>query len=397
MREDSRFVVDGNRIFKPLKKDKFKVRIDDRFKSALSDTKFNSLHEVKGKKSTSSSRNELGEYYRVDDDDLPSNNRKRDGKRIGSKAGAKDGKGSSAEERLDYLNKLARGDISGESSEEEAVASDEESECEEASDRAHEDSARRSSLQLEATLPEEQVPTGEATSRLAVMNCDWQNLRALDLMMVLQSFCPAGIAIRSVNVYPSDFGLKEMARENALGPQGIWNTSTRESEEEYASDDEEEEEDDDGDDEEELYDSLQVGEASADGEFARKGGEAAIGVVFHNELCNRGLAEPDSDDDDNEDGAAEGKSKGSKSAKKDPFDKQALRLYELSKLRYYFAVVECDTVATASILYDRMDGMEFEHSAMAFDLRFIPDDVRYASCSIRDFLHAFLNFYSRST
>lgn len=55
----------------------------------------------------------------------------------------------------------------------------------------------------------------------------------------------------------------------------------------------------------------------------------------------------------------------------------ALRKYELTKLRYYFAVAECDSVTTASALYDQLDGMEFEHSSMTFDLRFVPDELRY--------------------
>lgn len=62
----------------------------------------------------------------------------------------------------------------------------------------------------------------------------------------------------------------------------------------------------------------------------------------------------------------------------------ALRAYELSKLRYYFAVAVCDSARTAESLYQQLDGVEFEHSAMVFDLRFIPDDISFANRKIRD-------------
>ena len=49
---------------------------------------------------------------------------------------------------------------------------------------------------VEGALPEAaaEVPTGEATSRLAVVNLDWDNLRAQDIMAVAASFAPGGAA-----------------------------------------------------------------------------------------------------------------------------------------------------------------------------------------------------------
>jgi len=44
-------------------------------------------------------------------------------------------------------------------------------------------------------------------------------------------------------------------------------------------------------------------------------------------------------------------------------DQKRLRLYERSKLRYFFAIVECNDVSTASNLYAQCDGLEFELTA----------------------------------
>lgn len=45
--------------------------------------------------------------------------------------------------------------------------------------------------------------------------------------------------------------------------------------------------------------------------------------------------------------------------------------------RYYYAVVECDSSATADYLYQNFNGVEFERTSNKLDLRFIPDSMEF--------------------
>lgn len=161
--------------------------------------------------------------------------------------------------------------------------------------------------------PDEDVLECAPTKRIAVVDLDWENIRAVDILHIMRSFLPSTGKIERVVVYISDYGQKRIAEEEKRGPGALG-----------------------------LFD---------------KAGEKHL-----SEGVNRPMGdEIESISDDDE--------KSSSSDEGDDVDVEQLRVYEKSKLRYYYAAVECDSTESAAHLVQELDGKEFEKSHCIFDLR----------------------------
>ena len=150
----------------------------------------------------------------------------------------------------------------------------------------------------------EDVPLGDSTERIAIMNCNWDHVGASDIFILLQSFLDAtapGRKVKKVTVHKSDFGAERIEKEEMYGPmiEGM------------PSDNEED-------------DSLKTKAELAELEEKRN---------------------------------------------------IAVRNYERTKRRYFFAIAEFDSINTACIVYDELDGVCGGFVSEALDLRFVPDDT----------------------
>ncbi|EED92817.1 predicted protein [Thalassiosira pseudonana CCMP1335] len=269
------------------------------------------------------------------------------------------------ESRIAYVNALSRGEISGSSSDDD---SDKESDSDDENNKEDNDSDDSSTSvdvygkagvfdpsynQLpggtnEADASDDDLElTDDPTPYLCILNLDWSNIRAVDVYAMLHSFCPPG-TLKKVEIYPSDFGREQMAKERKEGPSGLWKKAkknkTESTGDESDSASEGEFSEDAGNDEEE--DIINMNEATAQ-------------LYSHFPPQSHVMKNSDRNGNDSDE---------------EGFDHEKLRAYEAGKLRYYFAIATFSSPSAAEGVYSNVDGMEMEHSAAEIDVRALPAD-----------------------
>ncbi|KAK0641362.1 hypothetical protein B0T16DRAFT_214007 [Cercophora newfieldiana] len=297
-----------------------KTKLDKRFSRVLSDPEFTATAKVDryGRKlKTDTKKKALERLYEVEDEEEEDSDA---GAEVEDAEVEDDDIVRRELEAAEKSYDPARG--GGFSSSESESESDSESEAEVEDDDEEEESRPGIRLRKDAKA----VETGEVTSRVAVVNIDWDHIKSVDLMALFSSFVPAGGRIEKVSIYPSEFGKERMQREELEGPpKEIFKKSK----------------DDDSDDD---------SEADSDSEDER-----------------------DSDYDSDEELKKELLQEGNDQ----DFDSDKLRTYQLDRLRYYYAVMVCSDSNTAYKIYEATDGSEYLSSSNFLDLRFIPDDVTF--------------------
>ncbi|GAA6061969.1 hypothetical protein JCM10212_005213 [Sporobolomyces blumeae] len=413
------------------KASKNKIVVDDRFKQLFEDQ--DASAGSKGKRKVDkygrplekeASVNELKRYYRMASPETEAMKKGEAGEEESDDEENEDEgdeEDESGDERGDAAPAksfvdLARGEVMLESSDEEdddddddqdeAAVTDAESDSSSAagtvslgpSSRRRRAPSRSPSIDLSETerplFPDEDDEDGELdsddegktanpTKRIAVVNMDWDNLRASDLYRVLASSLSAtatsvetapqpkasgsstkfdadgnevgpykpsaklSIApgrLLHLRIYPSSFGRERMEREAIEGPPvEVLRTKGAESD----------------DDEEDGVLRLGRKAKGKAKERRRRRGEEDEEDVTEQDLLDEQLQE-NSDD----------------------YDTEALRKYQLE--RYYYAVATFDRVSAAQHVVREIDGTEFERTANIFDLQFIPDETSFDEDPVHD-------------
>lgn len=169
-----------------------------------------------------------------------------------------------------------------------------------------------------------------SSKRLALMNYDWSKIKAGDLMIAFSSFLPEGGQLVRVRVFPSEFGKQRIAQEEAEGPGDIFKPQSAENQPEEGGEVQEKPKD-------------KQGKKQKKGETqAAETGKPTKGRTRETEVHDWVVS-------------AENPS---------AFDLHKLRKYERDRLKYYYAVLDFDSAATADSVLEACNGFELEKTGI---------------------------------
>lgn len=113
--------------------------------------------------------------------------------------------------------------------------------------------------------------------------------------------------------------------------------------------------------------------------FCPSGGRLTKVSVFPSDFGKKRLAEEDQlgPEELRRSQSAENDSDNSESEVDESADMERVRKHQINRLKYYYAVAEFNSTSAANKVYTECDGNEYELSGTRFDLRFIPDEMRF--------------------
>lgn len=285
-----------------------------------------------------------------------------------------DSKGRAVERRIAGLEADDDDDDADDAEEEEEAEEEEDegldeehgSDVEEGDEEDDEEDDEEGDVQDEA-FTDSDVEMADATRRIAVVKCDWDHVRAVDIFAIFTHSLPIGGRLLDVSVYLSNFGREQLERERMGGPD-LW-IKPGEAEE-----------------------GGKKGPSSGAkrGSSGRGGGASADAIVeadaeeedevqFDDDV---GGAVPGDEDDDGwyDDDPTMLDEEGENGER---FSSGKYRAYELRRMKYYYAIATFDSAETAAEVYNLVDGVDIESSGVVLDLRYVDDEDTFDEAPVQ--------------
>ena len=154
--------------------------------------------------------------------------------------------------------------------------------------------------------------------RIAVTNLDWDSIGAVDLYALFSSLCSqrsSSMQIEKVEIYPSLFGIERMKRDSLYGPSA------------------------------EMFKKKSLTDAKIEKIKAKREYQSDDEFELNENADGENLAQ--------------------------------LRKYEVNKMKYYYAVIHCNTKKTANRLIEENQGLEFELTNIKLNMSCVADDLEF--------------------